>query len=88
MANVKEIVAGIKTLNDAEMKLVVAAINARYKKLRDEKADGFTVGQKVSFESKKAGTVYGVVEKVNRATIIVKTLNTTWRVSPNLLKAA
>ena len=87
--NSKEIIAGIQTLNETEVKIAVAALNARIKYLRDLKATTFTVGQKVSFQTKRAGTVYGTVEKVNKATIIVKTgLGTTWKVGPNLLSAA
>jgi exosome complex RNA-binding protein Csl4 len=88
--NVKTVLTGIRSLSNEDTKIVIAALNARIKELRDAKATTFSVGQRVSFESRKAGgTVYGLVQKVNKATIVVKTdLGMTWRVTPTLLKAA
>jgi hypothetical protein len=88
-ANAKAVINGIKTLTSAETKVVIAALNARIKQLRDETAQTFEVGQKVSFQSRKAGgTIHGTIEKINKATIVVKTLGGTWKVTPTLLKAA
>ena len=46
----------------------------------------FNVGDAVAFASKRGGMVKGIVEKVNRKTIKVKSGATMWSVSPSLLR--
>ena len=48
----------------------------------------FSVGDKVSFNTKRGGTVTGEITKINTKTIVVKEGFTSWKVSPSLLTFA
>jgi transcription antitermination factor NusG len=83
-----KVVAGIYALTTVEeLREVTAALNLQWKVLQSRAAQGFRVGDKVTFVAKMGQTFSGVVEKVNQKTVAVKTgPYQTWRVSPNLLK--
>ena len=75
----------IQEANVAEINLMIEAIRARQSAVQLEEGAKFSVGDKVSFEEKYS-TVSGIIQKINRKTIVVKTSQgQQWRVSPSLL---
>ena len=79
----------LKTIRNADMATInalIKEIKARQSAIQNETADAFRVGQSVVFDTKD-GDLSGIIEKINRKTVIVRTdAHQTWRVSPSLLK--
>ena len=87
--NLQDIKSGVLGLNNNEINEVVNTINFRRKELSRLVKNQFSVGDKVSFNSKsKGGIIEGVVTKINRKNIVVKQDDSviSWSVSPSLLK--
>lgn len=76
----------IQEANVAEINLMIEAIRARQSAVQLEEGAKFSVGDKVSFEGNAYSTVSGIIQKINRKTIVVKdSIGQQWRVSPSLL---
>lgn len=59
----------------------------RQRALQTLNAMAFRVGQRVVFDARSRGIVFGVITKINAKSIKVKaTSGMTWKVSPSLLK--
>lgn len=65
-------------------------IVSKIKELDAESTTSFSMGDKVSFRTKKGKTVYGTVDKVNRKTIDILDASSMlkWRVSASMLQRA
>ena len=78
----------IKSADNETLNVIITQINRRRSALQEEAIDNFVVGQDVEFTKKDGGIVQGVVQKINRKSIHVKTDLVLWKVSPSLLRAA
>jgi hypothetical protein len=81
----------LKTIRNADVATIneiIREIKERQRSLQQEIATSFRKGQAVQFTARRGEVVKGIVEKVNRKTIVVKTDLVTWKVSPSLLRAA
>ena len=68
---------------------VNSMLRDRLSQINIEAAGRFRKGTTVSYTAKRGMPVSGVITKVNKATVKVKTsAGVTWTVSPSLLKAA
>lgn len=70
--------------------LIVRELKSRNFQTQLKAAMSFTIGQKVSFDSKYGYKVVGSITKINQKTIAVSQENSTtiWSVSPSLLSLA
>ena len=76
-------------LTNDELNMLGNAIRYRRSRLTEEKKDLLFPGLKVKFTNSRNGRVYtGVVEKINRKFVIVRTPTQTWRVPANMLENA
>ena len=72
-----------------ELNMLGNAIRYRRSLLTEEKKDDLFVGLHVKFSNSRNGRVYtGIVEKINRKFVIVRTPTQTWRVPANMLENA
>ena len=86
----------IRSADNDTLNAMIKEINSRRSALQKEIGSTFAVGQNVEFTGKRGETVRGMILKINRKTIIVKTHfvkkgkdhSNTWRVSPSLLRKA
>tara|TARA_Y100000034_G_scaffold110158_1_gene142076 strand:- start:816 stop:1091 length:276 start_codon:yes stop_codon:yes gene_type:complete len=90
MTNIQNIIASILALDsDDELAQVYDAFKVRRRQLGDKKKNGFTVGDRVKFRSRRDNSwVCGEVSKLMIKNIGVRTddgLN--WRVAPAFLEA-
>ena len=70
-----------------ELNMIGNAIRYRRSLLTEEKKDFLTPGLDVKFTHSRNGRVYtGVVEKVNRKFVIVRTQTQSWRVPATMLE--
>mgnify|MGYP000249062928 CR=1 FL=1 len=60
---------------------------AQSKFMETQIAVTFYKGQNVQFDAKTRGIIKGIITKVNQKTIVVKSGNCNWKVSPSLLEA-
>lgn len=91
MATIKEINTSIiqgSFSNDELQSIVSAVVFARNQLARQNKYT-FSVGADVQFTNSRTGqTVIGVVNKVNRKTMLVQVGSRIWRVPANMLTRA
>ena len=82
------VLAGMETFE--QLNEVSALVSQRWSDIQTEARYAFKVGDRVSFQSKQGGTVYAIVEKLNRKTVSVKQENgwNSWHVSPTMLVKA
>ena len=90
--NIQTIIASVMTLkNRKEVDRIWDACTVRNGQLSEVMALSFTKGQKVEFDYKNKVTS-GIVEKINRKTIVVTVKNgesvVKWKVHPSLLRIA
>ena len=77
-----------KLTND-ELNALSQAIKFAREQLTAVNACSLRVGQCVKFTNSRSGkTIAGVVHKINRKNVLVKTEVTVWRVPANMLEAA
>ena len=73
-------------MSAAELNLVVESIKLRRTFLARQTTNSINKGDKVQFDGgPKHGVITGKVVKVNIKTIVVDTINNTWKVSANLI---
>lgn len=87
--DINEILRQIRfgTFNNNELNTISEAIRFRRSMLTEEKKDFLTPGLDVKFTNSRNGRVYtGVVEKINRKFVIVRTPTQTWRVPMTMLE--
>jgi hypothetical protein len=75
----------IETQDIENLRQLGTAVRMRIDQLQESGKLAFKVGSKVSFVGRGV-PVIGIVTKINRKTITVKTSSSAWRVSPTLLK--
>ena len=74
-------------LTNDELNMISNAIRYRRSLLTEEKKDFLFPGLDVKFTHSRNGRVYtGVVEKVNRKFVIVRTQTQSWRVPATMLE--
>ena len=68
--------------------LLAAEIGIRRRVLEARRARQFAIGTRVTFRGRRAESVVGTIEKMNRTTVTVRETGTdrVWRVSPSLLR--
>lgn len=73
-----------------DLRAVHAALRIRWKELQNRQVRAFSVGDKVEWDSPRAGRVMsGTVKKINQKTILVHTPEgVAWKVSGGMLRAA
>ena len=89
--DINEILRQIRfgTFNNNELNTISEAIRFRRSMLTEEKKGDLFPGLHVKFSNSRNGRVYtGVVEKINRKFVIVRTPTQTWRVPANMLENA
>jgi ferredoxin-fold anticodon binding domain-containing protein len=87
--DINEILRQIRfgTFNNNELNTISEAIRFRRSMLTEEKKDDLFVGLNVKFSNSRNGRVYtGVVEKINRKFVIVRTQTQSWRVPMTMLE--
>ena len=83
----KEVYDCIRSADAGTINVIIKEIKKRQSVMQQEIASQFSVGQSVSFMTKKGDTQSGIIEKINRKSIIVRVdARITWKVSPSLLK--
>lgn len=82
----KEVYDYIRSADSDTLNLIIEELKKRQSVIQQEAGSEFSVGQSVMFPTKNGLTQSGLIEKINRKTIIVRTEYRTWRVSPSLLK--
>ena len=89
MNNVQSTIAAIHSMNKDELDQVVEAIKLQRTFLARSTARSLSVGDQVKFTGRQGEVIRGVVDKVNRKTVIVRSAgNQMWRVTASLLEAA
>jgi len=86
MNNVQTAITAIRNMSNDEINQVVEAIKLQRTYNARQTARALSVGDTVSFTGRGGATVTGVVEKINRKTVIVKEGFTKWKVTASLLK--
>ena len=83
----KEVYDCIRSADADTLNLIIGEVKKRQNVVHQEIGSKFSVGQSVSFMTKNGNTQSGLIEKINRKTILVRTdAYQTWKVSPSLLK--
>jgi hypothetical protein len=83
----KEVYDYIRSADSDTLNLIIEELKKRQSVIQQEAGSEFSVGQSVTFPTRNGLTQSGLIEKINRKTIIVRTdAYKTWRVSPSLLK--
>lgn len=86
----QQVFNAIAKMSIEELQQVYAAYSQRARAIQEEAKNEFSVGQKVKFISRHNNAqVQGIIDKINRKTIIVKDSLTSmkYKVSPSLLEA-
>lgn len=71
-----------------ELKTIQNALKVAYTSMQTVAKFSYEQGDKVYFTTRNGDKVMGVVSKINQKTITVKTVTSTWKVSPSLLRKA
>ena len=86
MAMLNTVQDQVGRMSAAELNLVVESIKLRRTFLARQTTNSINKGDKVQFDGgPKHGVITGKVVKVNLKTIVVDTINNTWKVSANLI---
>jgi preprotein translocase subunit YajC len=86
MAMLNTVQDQVGRMSAAELNLVVESIKLRRTFLARQTTNSINKGDKVQFDGgPKHGVITGKVVKVNIKTIVVDTINNTWKVSANLI---
>jgi len=89
MNSVQSTVAAIQGMNRDQLDQVVEAIKLQRTFLARSTARELSVGDSVKFKGRQGEVIRGVVDKVNRKTVMVRSAgNQMWRVTASLLTAA
>ena len=88
MNNVQSTIAAIHSMNKDQLDQVVEAIKLQRTFLARSTARSLSVGDSVKFTGRQGQVVRGVVDKVNRKTVMVRSGAQMWRVTASLLEAA
>lgn len=88
MKTVSDVNAAILNGNwsQAELSMLIKAINYKSKELQSRAVFSFRKGDKVSFNTRSGETITGTVARVNQKTVTVNTPNSQWKVSGTLLR--
>lgn len=84
----KDVYDYIKNADNDILDVIATQINRRRSALQEEIIWDFMEGENVEFTTKQGLVIKGVIEKKNRKTILVKTDEGKWKVSPSLLRKA
>lgn len=84
----KDVYDYIKNADNDILDVLSTQINRRRSALQEEIIWDFMEGENVEFSTKQGLVIKGVIEKKNRKTILVKTDEGKWKVSPSLLRKA
>jgi uncharacterized protein YkvS len=88
MNNVQTAITAIRNMNNDEINQVVEAIKLQRTFNARATARSLTVGDAVSFTGRGGRTVMGMVEKINRKTVIVNSpTQGKWKVTASMLKS-
>ena len=83
----KEVYDCIRSADADTLNLIIGEVKKRQSVIQQEIGSEFSFGQSVTFPTKNGQSESGIIEKINRKTILVRTdAYQTWRVSPSLLK--
>ncbi len=83
----KDVYDYIKNADSETLEAMVTQLSRRRSVIEEEAADVFVVGQSVTFLTKNGQSQSGIIEKINRKSILIRTdAHKQWRVSPSLLK--
>lgn len=86
--NYSNVVAAIHKMSSEDLNGLVDAIKLRRTRLARESAGSLCVGDLVSFQG-RAGHVQGVVQKINRKTVVVDAAGQgRWKVTASMLTPA
>lgn len=86
MNQVQTTIAAIHNMNSDELNQVVEAIKMQRTFLARSTARALSIGDRVEFQGRR-GRVQGVVEKVNRKTVLVRASDgVRWKVTASLLE--
>ena len=89
MNNVQSTIAAIREMNKDELEQVVEAIKLQRTFLARSTARQLSRGDNVKFTGRQGEVIRGVVDKVNRKTVMVRSAGgQMWRVTASLLEAA
>jgi dsDNA-specific endonuclease/ATPase MutS2 len=90
MAISKTVLNAISKMSQEDLidlnRIVVDAANKKIRESRNEVKSKFTVGDRVSFVTKRGQRVEGSVGKINKVNIKVNSNGAIWTVSPHFLK--
>ena len=81
-----KVINAIKSMNNAELNLVVGAVNDARRRTSIIASSKFTVGQKVQFGRPNGRQRIGIVEKMNPQKALVNVNGSSWRVPYSLMK--
>ena len=85
----KNVLNAIEKMSSDELRelntVIVDTVNSRRRLKNINAKRAFSVGDQVAFNTRNGEFVSGIVSKINKVNIKVKTGSATWTVSPNLL---
>jgi hypothetical protein len=83
---IRDIDRQIHNFSREEVLAVYKLLKNRLNQIELKAGNKFYPGAQVKFKTKDGSTLKGTVQKVNRKTVIVKTLTSVWKVSPSRLE--
>ena len=87
MNNVQTAITAIRNIETSEeLNQLIEAFKLQRTYLARQSARSLTVGAMVTFEGRGGKMVTGVVDKINRKTVVVTTPTGKWRVTASMIK--
>ena len=85
MVMMNTVVDTVRKMDIEQLKIVADEIKLRRTLLGNQLTRSLIVGDTVSFQGRGGVTEQGTVTKINRKTVIVKTVHNTWKVPASML---
>ena len=85
MVMINTVIDNVRKMDTQQLKIVADEIKLRRTLLGNQLTRSLIVGDTVSFQGRAGTTEHGTVTKVNRKTVIVKTVHNTWKVPASML---
>jgi FKBP-type peptidyl-prolyl cis-trans isomerase 2 len=86
MTMIRTVIDQVSRMDAEELNRVVEAVKMRRTYIAKTTARSLSIGDSVSFESKRGVTVQGTVTKVNSKTVVVDTVHDgRWKVTASML---
>ena len=85
MVMMNTVVGNVRKMDTQQLKIVADEIKLRRTLLGNQLTRSLMVGDAVSFQGRAGTTEQGTVTKINRKTVIVKTVHNTWKVPASML---